>query len=674
MNTLQLRGKLSGERLSLFLESPIWLGSAERGMSWREAVTDSAEIQAAIERMSSYAKQTISTMLQQFGAEPVPEERLLNALREQTSMAGAECRIGLRQLESAGILFAVRKMWGERLYFIPADCFLPWQQALFPCPLEEKFAIVSPVTDSEGAFLGVQEPFGRRLLYVLSALLKSDTSFTAKGVLHKKTIQKLDTALQIQEEKLRAFSMNWAHSEHYSAAAALALSACSAEGLLIKKEGQLITDEKGLRDWLLLSDEEREEQLLKWLLDYLFRCTGQDSHIAGILLYADKEKWYSVQDAESWCSHLLSSDNNQTMTMRRRLERWIGLFHEMGWMELAEMEEGQERFQVFRWRSFAGVTAEEGLIVQPNGEILALPDCGHLVRWELELIAERLTADEPVLYRMTSASIAAALELGRSRDSIERFLKEAGIEDALSSQISAMLKEWTSKACRFSFDQVTLLRCDSVEMAEHALKVTELATLLLQRIGDKDFIVDSQAVGKIRSLLQKSGYPPRKAVGNAVESGSAAYPFIPLNQIDKDDNRSEIAVPDDYSPPEVGRGWLYEPLSLLHFELIEQDGGTYQVELLPGIERVPAAWWRQLRSYHASTRKELMQQAVTLETAVQLRLHGELKSFVPEQVEGRGNEWSVTGRLIAGDTPERSRLTPDMWDEMKLLLPDGFTT
>lgn len=667
MNTGQLREKLSSERLSLFLLSPIWLSAAERELSWREAVTDRAEVAAAIERMSSYARQALAAMLLQFGAEPVPEERLLNALRERTSMAGAECRIGLRQLESAGILFAVRKMWGERLYFIPADCFLPWQQALFPCPLKERSAVASPMTDAAGTFIGIKEPFGRKLLYALSSLLKSDSSITAKGILHKKTIRKLDAALGVQEEKLRTFPINRAHSEHYPAAVAIALSACCAEGLLKRAEERLQINEPQLRDWLLLTDGQREERLQKWLLEYLFRCTGQDSHIAGILLHAGKEKWYSVQESEAWCSRLVRSDHNQEMTIRKRLERWIGLFHELGWMELAEMEEGQERIQVFRWRGFASVMDARGLIVQPNGEILALPDCGHLVRWELELIAERLSADEPVLYRMTSASISTALEHGRSKDSIERFLKEAGTEEAQSSPISAMLKEWTSKACRFAFDQVTLLRCDSVEMAEHARKVPELSPLLLQRIGDKDFIVDSKAVGEIRSLLQKSGYPPRKAIGNGADSGSAAYPLISLNQLEEDNHLFEAAVADD-------GGWLYEPLSLIHFELAEQDEGTYQVELLPGIERVPAAWWRQMRSYHASTRKELMQQAVTLETAVQLRLHGELKSFVPEQVEQRGNDWSVTGRLIAGDSPERSRLTPDMWDEMRLLLPDGITT
>lgn len=681
MKMLQLIEKLPPERLGLFAESPIWRDAAEKGMLWQEAMVDRFAVKEAVERMSSYAKQTLRAMLRQFGAEPAAEDRLMQALREHTNMAGAECRIGLRQLVSAGILFAVRKMWGERLYFIPADSFLAWQQALFPRQLEEKNGIVNPITDSSGAFVGVMEPFGRRMLYALAALLKSDASFTAKGVLPKKTMQKLDAALRFQETKLRAFPINWAHSEHYSAAVALFLSASSAAGFLKKEEGRLIPDEALLQDWFTLSDEQRERGLQQWLLLYLLRASGQEAHIAGVLLSAEMEKWYSIQDAESLCAPLVGSSavlqaDDLTLTINRRLMRWIDLFHEFGWMELAELQEGRERCVVFRWRSFPAEMRTDGLIVQPNGEIIAPPDCGHAVRWELETIAERQTDQEPVLYRITSASIAAALEHGRSRERIVRFLKQAGGGEALPSPVEAMLMEWTSKACRFAFDQVTLLRCDSAEMAEHALQLPELTPLLLQRLGDKEFIVDSRAISDIRSVLQKSGYPPRKAIGASTEKAAPSYPEIPfplpVRYLKNSD--SDAVASASFSLKDDGGSWLYEPLSLHHFELIVEEQAARPIELLPGIESVPSAWWRQLRSYHASTRKELMQQAVTLETAVQLRVNGELLSFVPEQVEQRGNEWAVTGRLIAGDMPERSRLTPDMWEEMKLLLPEGITT
>ncbi|RIX49946.1 hypothetical protein D3P08_22005 [Paenibacillus nanensis] len=680
MKMLQLMEKLPPERFGLFMESPIWRDAAEKGLLWQDAMVDPVAVKEAARRMSSYAQQSLRAMLRQFGAEPAAEDRLLQALRERTSMAGAECRIGLRQLESAGILFAVRKMWGELLYFIPVDSFLPWQQALFPCRLEEKNGIVNPITDASGAFVGVMEPFGRRKLYALAALLKTDASFTAKGVLPKKTIQKLDAALRFQESKLRAFPINWAHSEHYSAAVALFLSASGAAGFLRKEEGRLLPDEAPLQDWLALPDEQRERGLLQWLLLYLLRASGREAHIAGALLSAGKEKWYSIQDAESLCAPLVGSNGSlqadQTLTINRRLMRWIDLFHELGWMELAELQEGRERWMVFRWRSFPAEMRTDGLIVQPNGEIITPPDCGHAVRWELETIAERQTDQEPVMYRITSASIAAALEQGRSRDRIVRFLKQAGGGEALPSPVEAMLMEWTRKACRFAFDQVSLLRCDSVEMAEHALQLPELAPLLLQRLGDKDFIVDSRAISDIRSMLQKSGYPPRKAIGTSAEGAAPPYPEISVPQPVRDlkDTDSDAVASRFFSLKDDGGSWLYEPSSLHHFELVAEEQAARPVELLPGIESVPSAWWRQLRSYHASTRKELMQQAVMLETAVQLRVNGELLSFVPEQVEQRGNEWAVTGRLIAGEMPERSRLTPDMWEEMKLLLPEGITT
>jgi hypothetical protein len=353
------------------------------------------------------------------------------------------------------------------------------------------------------------------------------------------------------------------------------------------------------------------------------------------------------------------------------MTEWTRLFHELGWMELAEADLEGSAVPIFRWRALHGDDTPDELIVQPNGEILVPPGCAYAIRWELELLGERENAEEPLLYRLSPAAVSNALEQGRTKEGIERFLETAGGGE-LSDHVRALLREWTGKACRFSFEEVTLLRCDSDEMAGHATALTELAPRLIERIGEKDFIVESSSVGDIRRMLQKSGYPPRKGIGGSAKASPAgAYPAFFLHTVESsswDDQVSDAALSFEHV------SWLREPFALRHYQFVQTGQVGAGVVLLPGIERIPAAWWREMRSYHASTRKEFMQQAVSLETAVQLRLNGEIRSFVPEQVEQRGQEWAVTGRMIGGGRPERSRLTPDMWEEMKLVLPSGITT
>ncbi|MCR2804900.1 helicase-associated domain-containing protein [Paenibacillus soyae] len=670
MNTEQLTRMLPDERLRSFLRQDVWLHAAERGMSWQEAVKDREAAAIAINRLSAYASDTLKMIVLRFGAEPVAEEKLIQALRDYTRMAGAESRIGVKQLESAGFLFAVQKLWGEKIYWIPSDCYTVWQNALFPFALSPVISSARPLAGASG----IREPFGRRILYLLAALAKGDASFTAKGLLSKKTAAKLDEALLLDESKLTVFPLDWANKDHYSLKTAFALTVSSELGLLRKEEGGLALHTERMEAWLALAEEARERELQDRLGGMLFRWVGADALFGSILMGASGGSWYSITEAEKLIAGLTDSMHERAMrgqvesaASRLGMSEWTHLFHELGWMELAEADVEGQAVQIFRWRAFPRENTPEDLIVQPNGEIWAPPGCGYAARWELELLGERVNAEEPLLYRLSAAAVSNALEQGRTKGDIERFLQTAGGGE-LSVHVRALLREWTGKACRFSFEEVTLLRCDSDEMAGHAKSLAELAPRLIEQIGERDFIVESSSVSEIRRLLQKSGYPPRKGIGG-VKAAAASYPSF-LSAHERAGAEEVRAEQDAISNERAS--WLLEPIVLRHYQLVQNAQDDPEVVLLPGIERVPAAWWREMRSYHASTRKEFMQQAVSLETAVQLRLNGEIRSFVPEQVEQRGQEWAVTGRMIAGDRPERSRLTPDMWEEMKLVLPSGI--
>nr|WP_232242603.1 helicase-associated domain-containing protein [Paenibacillus sp. GSMTC-2017] len=346
-------------------------------------------------------------------------------------------------------------------------------------------------------------------------------------------------------------------------------------------------------------------------------------------------------------------------------ERWLSLFHELGWIELAQCVENGESYRVFCWKVFQSHNSEE-LIVQPNGEIIIGPGSRFDIRFELELICERMNGEEAVLYQLTPQSVATAIEHSRTRDSIASFLKAASGDEQLPSSVLSMLEEWTRRAGRFTFAEVTLLRCDSVEMAETATLLQEVAPHLIQRLGEFDYIIEASKRDHIRRYLQKAGYPPRKGIQRADER-------IAAHAIDVTDQHVVIQSDKIITAGKREMGtFLYDSFTLSHYEL-DNITRREEVILLPGIEQLPAAWWQQLRSYHTSTRKELIQQAVMLQTAVQLKLAGNLHTFVPEQMEKRGDEWAVTGKLISNDVGEFSRLTPDMWEEMRLLIPGSHT-
>ncbi|REK76373.1 helicase-associated domain-containing protein [Paenibacillus paeoniae] len=669
MNLAQLSDKLSSERVKQLESSTVWEAVVARGMSWQEAMLNHSAVTAAWDRLSSSAKGSLEAFMLLVGAAPVEEDKLLAALREHTALSGMEARMGLRDLQEAGIVLAAAKVWGERICFMPTDSFLLWHQLLFPCPLNEIAVPVQPLMDASGTFLGAQEPLSRRVLYMLSALVKSETAFTSKGILPKKTIQRLQEALRLEDGRLAHFAWSVARREAYPLSVAAGLAAAAAMGLLRREERGLNVDHEGLQRWSAMSDCDREEAMISWAFGYGLKGTREDVHIGAALASASAGKWYSASEVAEWGELLLHSSGaaSKNGLMLDRVTRWLTFLHELGWMELAERLGALEGTGLlFRRREFS--SAIDGrLIVQPTGELLVAPGSSLGMRWELELIAERIHREEPVLYRMTAHSVAAALEHGRTKEGVADFLAKASGEAELPIQLESMLEQWANRSSRYSFTEAMLLRCDTAELAEQAISLSGIAEHVLARIGEKDFIIDPAGVSELRGLLNKAGYPPRKGIVQALDDGGAGYPYI----ADFNETLGQTYTPLTPDRSFESAEWLYEPMTLRHYEL-DQTGGAAAVTILSGMDRVPTAWWRQLRSYHASTRKELIQQAVAMETAVQLNLDGKLRNFVPEQIELRGEQWAVTGKLIGDELAERSRLTPDMWEEMKLVLPSGI--
>lgn len=677
MNVQQLLFKLSEERLERYIQAPVWRLAKERGLSWQESAKAKEVIQEAAHLLTPYAAAVLKEMLRLFAAVPVEGERLINEIRMHTTLSGAECQLGVAELEEAGILFSVRKVWGESLYFVPLDCFAHWQQTLFPCT-------VMPLTSNarERLMDGVMRPFcrplGRQLLSAFSVLARSGLELTERGTLSKKTVAKLVQAVDLEEQWLKSFELKWAHQESYPLTAAFILEAASALGLLRTFEGTLQWDEDMLGNWLKLEEEARDRQLRDWCFTLFLSAGAASAHVAAALYGLQAGLWYSEREMEKWLDETHINTGIAAELNRGRSEpSWFGLFHSMGWLELVDCNDSGNMELLFRWKSTAPfqieskdqIFSENHVAVQPNGELIVDPECPFQVRWELELIAERKSEEQVAVYRLEAVSIARALEQGRTRAGIQSFLQQVSGGEPLTTAVEALLEVWTSRACRTEFAEVVLLRCDNEQMAAFVEKDSAIACMLLQKLGSLDFIVDKSKISEIRSLLQKAGYPPRKAVKSGTSNVDRRYPFIDFSVRTNESFSAPLSAGNDKPS---ATSYIYEPFPLHHFELTEYEARK-KMQPFSQMERVPLMWTKQLRAYHHSTRKELIEQALQWQTPVQLRMERELRSFVPERLEHQDGGWAVVGLLR--DVPERQliRLTPDMWDEMRLVIPDHVT-
>ncbi|MBB3110483.1 hypothetical protein FHS18_002550 [Paenibacillus phyllosphaerae] len=88
-----------------------------------------------------------------------------------------------------------------------------------------------------------------------------------------------------------------------------------------------------------------------------------------------------------------------------------------------------------------------------------------------------------------------------------------------------------------------------------------------------------------------------------------------------------------------------------------------------GLHEIPCVWRSDMRSYHHSTRRELLERALSWRIPVKLKISDSIVPFIPERLEGDGAAWAVSGQLRKAEAVEKVRLAPDMWDEMMLIIP-----
>jgi hypothetical protein len=116
-----------------------------------------------------------------------------------------------------------------------------------------------------------------------------------------------------------------------------------------------------------------------------------------------------------------------------------------------------------------------------------------------------------------------------------------------------------------------------------------------------------------------------------------------------------------------GAGLFADPCSFHAFELLMDVPPVKS--LFSGLDEVPSMWIKQLRTYHPTTRRELLERALGWRTSVKLKREGRVLPFVPEQIIDEGSSWTVIGSIDENGKPTSVQLTPDMWQEMMLVIP-----
>lgn len=607
------------------------------------------------------AGSSLQQLYRKFAGQPFKLESIHSAARDGWS--GAELRAALPGLLRQGDVKAVKKVWGEKLYYIPLNRILQLQQSWGYSSLNpwQPHQVTSGQQQSK-AGLAVD------LFRAISWIAENGLRITAKGTIHQKEQGKLESRIELSEHEVIGLQLNYPHQEVYSPQLAVILDLLMGLDLIDKDRAIWRLNHFSLKGWLNLDVQTMNMVLLRQILQRYVPSEAGLQHVALRLAAPDLEKdtWYARRELMNSLTKLGCIHAGYAEERKDWINAWFQAMVGFGWMELGENQEGEA---VFRWiisRDRLAITdehlnehltkerntAKDGhIIIQPDFEILVPPDVPMLVRFELEACSENIVMDTMSVYRISEDSVKQASKHGRTPDDILAFLHKHA--EYVPESVILALQQWGRELGRVTFEERLLLRCADQEAADTIFSLPSLQGKV-EKIGPLDFIVPAEEEGRIRKILEEQRLSPRD---NRRPSGEEqVFPKIEEKGI------SELDGPESAQLLQ-GQGWIFKGAGLHFYEADNELPSADQ--LFPGLQELPLMWWKEMRAYHSSTARKIIAQAMEWNTKLRVQIDGKQPmECLPVELIG-GEDWSVKVRL---NTFEKNLPTSAMMEELEVVL------
>jgi hypothetical protein len=645
----------------------LYAGKPYEGRSLTDILTLPHLLKTTYDSLYALEKRTLEVVIRHMGYELFDAPRLEKAALP--TMSGAELKIGLIRLRQKGIVFTLRKAWGEQMFIVPYDTFPIWQQMVMPdlAKLADEGAKVKDENAVE-IHRNAKRGLAYDLFHMLSFIAKHELPLTQKGTIHKRHLQRLLEEIELDGEDLSGMQLSYAMQTEYTPQAAVVLDIALRLGLIEQSVHKIALSSAGLAGWLQ-NVPERQQALLYHL--WLRLHTPQPvwmQHVATAMQTLPTGRWFETMPlVESVRAHQVHIEVDNELALTQLAEQWIVPLAAGGWLEMGETSQGR---QAFRWISdisapsrmghASELARETSFYIQPDYEIIVPPQVSFDVRWELECMADHIRTDRVSHYKITKESILRACENDRSVNDIIGFMNnhaKYGIPD----NVRQSMEQWATQHGMVHFEEVTLLRCKDERIAAEVAVNPQCTPYIAAAVGKQDFIVAREQINEFMRILDKCGYTPKKQIAVSGEKNKLSFP------------KFTSAATDDHQPisnhdeRDIHADGLVYVKFAAHF--YEMEPTIPQPEqMYPNLQQVPPMWLKEFRAYHVSTRRELIERAIEWKTYLKLRKDGADINFMPAFVKPGRDTWYVTG-TDDSDNRKPVELSPLEWQEMQLILP-----
>lgn len=641
---------------------------------WQRYAQSEQDLRQALAGMSPELKPLFKVLMRFAGPLPFEANKLdeWHGQCEQYPIGYVQAALPLYM--KLGLVAQLELSWGEQAYVIPQEIYeAASHDHLMENRLVDDLSYGSPMHEllpvMPSATIEAGEEAVQDLFRIMVLAAQGELSFTSKGVLQKKIIQRLEGMLRIEANALKADGFLCPTAPFLSSRLALILElACAMKMIAPEPDGYKINAQK-LHYWLDSSVNHWRRALHEIVRKQYVRADVEmHQGIIAIEQCGHSSEWRSVSKVLKYVESTYGCSNRSMGWLRD----WLLASHALGLCDLGRLPEGE---WYYRWKAVPleqqdACSQEEGpqLFVQPDFEIMTVPECSFRVRYELEMMAE-LQASEPLsIYKLRFESFKKALERGRAREWQLEFLRLFAVNGVPSSVEDALL-QWSLQLNKVHIQEALLVRCQDEEAFER-IQVDcqeDIQHLRLVPIGSKDYILADEHAEDIAKKLTRMGLlsPPK--------SRQEAKGLIPPFAISvRPSEEGEIHLGEQEFKEEMMqdlKGTVYSIGRLKYYEM-DADLLAETMASAP-YYRLPEMWTKSMRTYHASTMRELIQTAIELRLSIEVELSNhERRLLTPWRLQSTPAELTLLeASLDNSNRLNRVSFDPKQIKGVRILLP-----
>ncbi|SEO07869.1 Helicase conserved C-terminal domain-containing protein [Paenibacillus sp. OK076] len=625
----------------------------------------------SLKELSCVERMVLGVFFCKYAGQPF-SNMLTSAEWAVNGLSRAEAVTAFIALRHKGWIKAVRKSWGERLYYIPESLlslltiayaarvghFVQQKVNVLQNDMTQAKSISNNEVQKVNVVREGKPDIAAELLHVLAWMVREGQAqgglpLTSKGTIHKKMVQRLSRMTVLDPEDFAELGIRYDHADVYPVHVALVIDVLLSLGLIEKAHNRMHVSSDRLYHWLSMPWSSMHREIYSICLDRYGIAQPKLQHFRQqLLMFASREnEWLSIAAGTIYGDNnpeeaIVNSESGDSLrpSFSTHIRGWLNVLAGLGYGEVGESTAGE---LFYRWQidpklllNLANDEAEhEGgntIFVQPDFEIMVPPDVIPSVRWNLDIGAELISRDRMSIYRITKERIVAASEIGLTADAMINFLRRYAAS-GLPEHVELAIQQWGQEAERLHIDAGK--NVDEDEATDTFKKrdtwIYESRSELPEELTrtESDAIADESIVGanefNVGLEVQKELFYIRGRVG------------------------------------------LIQGETNLH--TYEQDHSiTEQSGLFPGYGEIPEMWHNEWRGYHVSTARQIAAKAIEWQTKLGLKLDNNIVYVIPDQIHGH-EDWTLTGWSIAdGDTDpvERRTFSPNEWNQIRLIIPD----